>query len=261
MDSPFLYKAWTFSSSVNLKKQKEKGKDHCNLSFMKLKRWVSIQISEGPQPSPGGREDGCGCLSSGCHGDSSHPSSFPKESVERPCRACRQDTGPELKGTRSSQHGIWIKNPLEARGHGLAFGFVLLHWRVTPRRLSHMGGTAVEESAWVLGFPYWLPHLGPIADHLHPLQLVFLPCIFLGSISCRIGRTSYAVCKASSTGQAWNKYSLMGGIHVYIYYCCSVAKSCLILCDPMDCSMPGSSVLHYLPEFAQIHVHWVGDAI
>ena len=25
--------------------------------------------------------------------------------------------------------------------------------------------------------------------------------------------------------------------------------------------MPGSSVLHYLPEFAQIHIHWVGDAI
>ena len=25
----------------------------------------------------------------------------------------------------------------------------------------------------------------------------------------------------------------------------------------MDCSMPGSPVLHYLPEFAQMHVHWV----
>ena len=33
------------------------------------------------------------------------------------------------------------------------------------------------------------------------------------------------------------------------------------LCDPTDCSVPGSSVLHYLPEFAQIHVHGVGDAI
>ena len=29
------------------------------------------------------------------------------------------------------------------------------------------------------------------------------------------------------------------------------------LCDPMDCSTPGSSVLHYLLEFAQIHFHWV----
>ena len=43
--------------------------------------------------------------------------------------------------------------------------------------------------------------------------------------------------------------------------CCSVAKSCLTLCDPMDSSTPGFPVLHYLPEFAQIHVHWVSDAI
>ena len=34
----------------------------------------------------------------------------------------------------------------------------------------------------------------------------------------------------------------------------SVAQSCLTLCDPMDCSMPGSPALHHLPELAQIHV-------
>ena len=28
-------------------------------------------------------------------------------------------------------------------------------------------------------------------------------------------------------------------------FCCSVTRSCLILCDPMDCSMPGLPVLHY----------------
>ena len=28
----------------------------------------------------------------------------------------------------------------------------------------------------------------------------------------------------------------------------------------MDCSTPGFPVLHYLPEFAQTHVHWVSDA-
>ena len=43
--------------------------------------------------------------------------------------------------------------------------------------------------------------------------------------------------------------------------CCSVAKLCLILYIPMDCSMPGFPVLHYLLEFAQTHVHWVGDTI
>ena len=43
--------------------------------------------------------------------------------------------------------------------------------------------------------------------------------------------------------------------------CCSVAQSCLTLCDPMDCSTPGLPVLHYLLEFAQTHVHWISDAI
>ena len=42
---------------------------------------------------------------------------------------------------------------------------------------------------------------------------------------------------------------------------CSVAESCLTLCDPMDCSTPGFPILHYLPEFAQTHVHRVIDAI
>ena len=39
------------------------------------------------------------------------------------------------------------------------------------------------------------------------------------------------------------------------YCCCSVTKLYLSVCDPMDCSTLGFSVLHYLPEFAQIHVH------
>ena len=42
--------------------------------------------------------------------------------------------------------------------------------------------------------------------------------------------------------------------------CCSVAKSCPVLCDLMNCSTLGSSVLYSLPEFAQIHVHRVSEA-
>ena len=34
--------------------------------------------------------------------------------------------------------------------------------------------------------------------------------------------------------------------------CCSVAKSCPTLCDPMDCSTPGFPVLHYLPELLKL---------
>ena len=29
----------------------------------------------------------------------------------------------------------------------------------------------------------------------------------------------------------------------------------------MDCSMPGLAVPHHLPEFAQVHVHCISDAI
>ena len=41
----------------------------------------------------------------------------------------------------------------------------------------------------------------------------------------------------------------------------SVTQSCLTLCNPMECSTPGFSIRHQLPELAQTHVHWVGDAI
>ena len=50
-------------------------------------------------------------------------------------------------------------------------------------------------------------------------------------------------------------------LKITLQRCCSVAESCLTLCDSMDCIMPGLPVLHYLPEFAQTHVHWISDAI
>ena len=48
-------------------------------------------------------------------------------------------------------------------------------------------------------------------------------------------------------------------IFLYIYFgehqFSSVTESCLTLCNPMDCSMPGFPVHHQLPELAQTHVH------
>ena len=41
----------------------------------------------------------------------------------------------------------------------------------------------------------------------------------------------------------------------------SVAQSCLTLCDPMNRSTPGLPIHHHLPEFTQIHVYRVSDAI
>ena len=41
----------------------------------------------------------------------------------------------------------------------------------------------------------------------------------------------------------------------------SVAQSCPILFNPMNCSTPGLPVHYQLPEFTQTHVHRVSDAI
>ena len=46
-----------------------------------------------------------------------------------------------------------------------------------------------------------------------------------------------------------NKITIMYSIIFKYICCCSVARSCLTLCDPVDCSMTGFPVLHYLPEF------------
>ena len=61
--------------------------------------------------------------------------------------------------------------------------------------------------------------------------------------------------------------SYSGSIFTYhhlvlsFFYCCSGAQSCLIICDPMGCRMPGLPIPHHLLEFAQVHVHCIGDAI
>ena len=49
--------------------------------------------------------------------------------------------------------------------------------------------------------------------------------------------------------------------HFKLLLCCSIAKSCLTLYDPIDCSTLGLPVHHQLPELAQAHIHPVGDAI
>ena len=57
-----------------------------------------------------------------------------------------------------------------------------------------------------------------------------------------------------------NVYFLFYEMHILFCHC-SLAQSCLTICDPMNGSMPGFPVLKCLPEFAQTHVHWVIDVI
>ena len=65
-------------------------------------------------------------------------------------------------------------------------------------------------------------------------------------------------------GDVQDIYGKLSGKHSEQGYdCCCywVAQLCLTLCSPMNCSISGFSVLHYLLEFAQTHVHGVSDAI
>ena len=52
-----------------------------------------------------------------------------------------------------------------------------------------------------------------------------------------------------------------GKFHLTSVQFSSVTQSCLTLCDPMNCRMPGLPVHHQLPEFTQTYIHRVGDAI
>ena len=44
---------------------------------------------------------------------------------------------------------------------------------------------------------------------------------------------------------------------IYIHVLLFSHSVTLTVCDPVDCSIPGFSVFHYLPECVQTHVHWV----
>ena len=49
---------------------------------------------------------------------------------------------------------------------------------------------------------------------------------------------------------------------IFVCLCsCSVIQLFPTLCDHMNCSTRGLPILHCLPEFAQIHIHLVSDAI
>ena len=66
---------------------------------------------------------------------------------------------------------------------------------------------------------------------------------------------------------SWLFSSVLLSLHmleflVVFLLCSSVqSQSCMTLCDPMNCGMPGLPVHHQLQEFIQTHVHQVSDVI
>ena len=72
------------------------------------------------------------------------------------------------------------------------------------------------------------------------------------------GEGKLQLTSASLPGESHGQRNLVGSGPVQFIL---VAQSCLTLCNPMDCTMPGFPVHHQLPVPTQTPVHWVGDAI
>ena len=73
------------------------------------------------------------------------------------------------------------------------------------------------------------------------------------SLSCTLWQSEYSVLdKGDPEGLPLNKHHKL--------CCCLVTKLCPTFCDTIDCSTPGFPVPQHLPA-AQIHVHWIGDAV
>ena len=79
------------------------------------------------------------------------------------------------------------------------------------------------------------------------------------------------ICSFNQLNQWWKrlgeipenswKQSLILPIAEQIFQFSSVVQWCSILCDPMECSTPGFTIHHQLPELTQTHVYLVGDDI
>ena len=90
---------------------------------------------------------------------------------------------------------------------------------------------------------------------------LFLSPLLLISV---LGRRALKLCKCSVPKQCSYMFIYLSTDSLFpilsnVFCCCSVAQSCLLLCDPMDCNMPGFPVLQNLLEFTQTHFRWVAS--
>ena len=83
----------------------------------------------------------------------------------------------------------------------------------------------------------------------------------LQSLQSRQFCSKKCLCSVSVTPLNLGEAHPLMKINFDFHCCCSVAQSCLTLCDPIDCSTPCLPVHHQLSEFTQTHVHGVADAI
>ena len=84
-----------------------------------------------------------------------------------------------------------------------------------------------------------------------PFQVSNLSCLFCSCKSLTLARAGFLLFSIL-IGYGPPKLSIAVAVQ---------SLSHVWLCNPMDCRTSGLPVLHHLLEFAQIRVHWVGDAI
>ena len=101
------------------------------------------------------------------------------------------------------------------------------------------GDKVANVQTWSL----WCCPCGPLLSHI---------CTFL--VLCTMSCFKSLPTVDSSQNDPISRYH-------YYYIIIIFVQLYPTLCDPINCSTPGFPVLHYLPEFAQTHVHWVSDAI
>ena len=105
-------------------------------------------------------------------------------------------------------------------------------------------------------------------------MVFFLWCCLSGCNTFHCCRPPYSTIAEGGRIEAWTELCFLGEITEWAnpetssidflsssHQFSSVAQLCLSHCDPMNCSTPGLSVHHQLPEFTQTHVRWVSDAI
>ena len=118
--------------------------------------------------------------------------------------------------------------------------------------LMHMGSATSDLSCYMVitykmwGERAWTHHLGQFALSTHTLCSMII-ILKTQRILCTLLGIMFSI-------QVWSNQQAKTSLS-------SVAQPCPTLCDPMKRSKPGLPVHHQLPEFTQILIHRVGDAI
>ena len=99
-------------------------------------------------------------------------------------------------------------------------------------------------STWILlHFLMYIPHIHDITDIINVIRIYDFYNMISWNISLSVIYFKY-----------FSLSLIVCGVVVF------QSLSHVRLCGPRYCSALGFTVLHYLPEFAQTHVHWVSDA-